>query len=426
MMQVVLTGAGLVHAAAGDFVPSCIAKECSLQAKALGGDGYVKALHSCASKGFGPCGDEAWACLGDPACRSVLSCGPQVLDSCGSDLWKMLTDPHEREKFACVSTCTHNHTVDPFCVAVKCGKAVIGCIEDEACRKSVECIPKVLKSCSGAAFGCLFGKDPVCRQNLQCLGHGLEGCAGPASNALTDSRVADFIDCAGDKCPHPGVVPETLTQAIAVPATAPKNPASQMVCIAEKCGKEVLTVLEDQDVKNLLHCTAGANLTGLCSSVGSCLEDEKCNEAVKCWAAPLKVCRNDLWHMVTDPATRKRLESNVQCLEGCGQANKGEIVDGAFCVLDKCAKDLLDCRKDDACWGSVQCLPNAMKTCTMPMLDAYVHQELFSNSVKCLGRGLESCGRGAVEMLRNKDVANAVRCAAQCTRPPSSNVDVMI
>merc|ERR1719510_587286 len=232
--------------------------------------------------------------------------------------------------------------------------------------------------------------DAVCRQNLQCLGHGLEGCAEPAANVLTDSRVADFVDCAGDKCPHPAAVPRTSIQAMAVPAAAPNSTASQMLCIAEKCGKEVLTVLEDQDVKSLLHCTSDANLTGLCSSVWSCLGDKTCNEAVQCWASPLKVCRNDLWHMVTNPATRNRLVSNVQCLEGCGQANKGEMVDGLFCVLDKCAADLLDCKKDAACWGSVQCLPNAMKSCAMPALDTYAHNQLFSNSVKCIGRGLES------------------------------------
>jgi hypothetical protein len=40
--------------------------------------------------------------------------------------------------------------------------------------------------------------------------------------------------------------------------------------------------------------------------------------------------------------------------------------------------------------------------------------------------GLESCGRGAIEMLRDQNIAEAVQCASQCTRkPPLSTIPTL-
>merc|ERR1719343_1784503 len=73
------------------FVPACLAKECSTEVQALGGDAYTQALSTCASKNFGPCPAKAWDCLGDATCRSVVSCAPKVLGTCKADIWKMMT-----------------------------------------------------------------------------------------------------------------------------------------------------------------------------------------------------------------------------------------------------------------------------------------------------------------------------------------------
>jgi len=82
------------------------------------------------------------------------------------------------------------------------------------------------------------------------------------------------------------------------------------------------------------------------------------------------------------------------------------------------ATDLLDCWRDPKCKAAVQCLPEIASDCSIDTLDAYLHQDLFKNSVKCLGRGLEICGRAAVGMVQDSNIASAVRCSAQCTRPP--------
>merc|ERR1712187_1211 len=103
-----------------------------------------------------------------------------------------------------------------------------------------------------------------------------------------------------------------------------------------------------------------------------------------------------------------------------------DFVHASFCVLDTCSQQVLDCYHDNTCREAVKCLPDTVMECAMPSLDAYVHQELFQKSVKCLGRGLESCGRAAVEMLRNQDVADAVRCASQCTRTPSQIASLLL
>jgi len=425
---------GLLSAAAEQtFVPQCISQQCAAEARALAGDGYSAAISACVSKGFGPCAEQAWQCLGDAACRGVVSCGPHILDVCGSDIWRMLTDPKERHEIACVAECTENKTIDPFCVAWKCGKGLYECVKDPKCIQTLECAPKALHGCSKESFDCLFGRDKVCRANFECLGRGLEGCAGPAVNILTDAKVADFVSCAGSKCPHPAGGAAEVEAAPLPPAAAPgaggaepKSAGEQLLCMAEKCGREVLTVLEDQDTKELLRCALDGNLTQLCGSVWQCLGDDKCREAVHCWAEPLAACEQDVWHMLTDPKERQALQANAACLRGCEAAHNGDVVSGGFCVLDRCAEDLLACKADAACWSALRCLPATVKGCAMPALDAYVHQPLFADSTKCLALGLESCGRGAVEMLRDQNVAKAVQCAAQCTRAPGARTDVVV
>merc|ERR1719326_2366894 len=122
--------------------------------------------------------------------------------------------------------------------------------------------------------------------------------------------------------------------------------------------------------------------------------------------------------MLTTDGERHRLEQTATCLRGCQQAHPDNFVDASFCVLDTCGEGVLQCYHDSTCREAVKCLPNTMGQCAMPSLDAYAHQQLFQNSVKCLGRGLESCGRAAVEMLRNQDIAEAIRCTSRCTRTP--------
>lgn len=245
-------------------------------------------------------------------------------------------------------------------------------------------------------------------------------CGSPAINLLTDSKIADFIACAGSKCPHPvsGDAPATTIDVKDAVAAAPSNMPEQLLCMAEKCSANTLKILEDQDTKDLLACALKADLPSLCSSVWDCLGDQTCAKDLTCMNKPLETCGPDMWQMLTNPTERKRLESASACLRKCENDHKGDFVDATFCVLDSCSQQVLDCYHDSTCREAVKCLPNTVAECAMPTLDAYAHEQLFQKSVKCLGRGLESCGRAAVELLCNQDVAAAVRCGAQCTRTP--------
>eukprot|EP00419_Tripos_fusus_P033450 CAMPEP_0172777400 /NCGR_PEP_ID=MMETSP1074-20121228/201380_1 /TAXON_ID=2916 /ORGANISM="Ceratium fusus, Strain PA161109" /LENGTH=460 /DNA_ID=CAMNT_0013614315 /DNA_START=54 /DNA_END=1433 /DNA_ORIENTATION=- len=430
-------------------VPACLAKQCSAEALALGGDAYTQDLGNCASKNFGPCPAKAWDCLGDATCRSVVSCAPDVVGTCKADIWKMMTDKKERDMVLCLSNCEKHGKVDYWCAARKCGKAAINCLMDKTCLSAASCVPKVLLSCSKAGFECVFGRsevcrenlqclgdgigqcaDPavnmltdhriadfiscagskcpkVCRENLQCLGDGIGRCADPAVNMLTDSRIADFISCAGSKCPKPArtISSESLLPQNGIFASPrrtpdPKHPAEQLMCIAERCGHSVAKIFDDEDTAELLHCTKVGNLTGLCSSVWKCLANHHCAKAVQCWSKPLTKCATSTWHMLTHQKQRKALAANVACLRGCEAAHQDDFLGASFCVLDKCAKDLLACKEDKTCWTAVQCLPQTAEDCAMNSLDAYVNQPLFEDSVKCLGQGFQSCGRRAVGMVQ--------------------------
>lgn len=420
-----------VSAGSPVFVPACIAEQCSAEAVALGGGGYTRALATCTVQNFGPCAPKAWECLGDAPCRKAMTCAPRVLDTCKADIWKMVTDPNEREKIMCIESCLKDGKVNPLCVVVKCGKAAAECLTDETCRSVVECVPKAQLACSKGAFDCVFGEDAVCRENLQCLGTGIARCGGSAVNMLTDTKIADFVSCAGSKCPHPATRADAIAQVpmlapVPLRSGPPSSAMEQLLCIAEKCGSRVLSIFTDQDTRDLLQCALKADLMDLCSSVWGCLSDPRCAKALSCWAKPFDSCKGDIWKVLTVDAERRRIEEGAGCLRGCEQEHQGDFVGATFCVLDRCSEGLLDCYRDDTCRDALKCLPSTVGQCAVPQLEAYVQQELFRNSTKCLGRGLESCGRAAVEMLRDQDIAVAVRCAAQCTRPPPQSRAIVV
>lgn len=401
------------------FVPACIAERCRSQAIALGGDNYTKALGKCASDGFGQCGNDAWNCLGDEACRSVLTCAPKVFRECKGDIWKMLTDPKEREKIECLQRCIKDGHVNLPCAVAQCGKSSVQCLFDSTCRHTLECVPKTLLSCSKSAFGCVFGKSSVCRQNAKCLGHGVADCWAPVVNLGTDTHIADFMDCASRSCPAPEALPPAVAGASAVSVSAqPSSAAEQLLCVASKCGEDVLRVLGDSNTKGLLTCALDPRLHDLCPAVWECLGDAQCRTALECWSKPLETCADDVWDVLTGETERARLERIASCSAKCQKRNGTDLVEEAFCLLDACGQEFLDCYHDQGCSKALKCMPRAVGTCAVTTLDANVHQPLFKKAAKCLGEGAKYCGRAAVEMLRDQTAAAAVRCAAQCTRPP--------
>lgn len=428
--EVVLPAVARRAAAADEqpFVPLCIAEQCSTEAKALFNDKYTTTFKECAGENFEPCAGKAWDCLGDAACRSVLTCAPVVLDTCKADLWKMVTEPSERDKLMCLSQCLKEGQLSKECALEKCGKAAVECLEDETCRASAECLPKTLESCDSAAKQCVFGESGVCRDNLQCLGNGVEKCGASAVNWMTDGKIADFINCAGSKCPHPvqeasyslSLVKSGIPHQAAIASTStPASVPGQLLCTAEHCLSQIETVLKDQDTTNALNCAHKASMGSLCPAVWECLGDSSCSTALSCWSKPLETCSEDIWHVLTDDTQRKRIEHTTSCLRTCQKQHADDFVQGFFCFLDQCGADLLSCSQDSACRSAATCLPEAAANCTMPSLDAYVHQDLFKNSLKCIGQGLETCGRGMVGLLQDKNIANAVQCSSQCTRTPA-------
>jgi len=341
----------------------------------------------------------------------------------------MLTDPTEREKIMCLENCMKDGDISTLCVIEKCGESAIQCLTDSTCLDTVLCLPKAQLACSRPAFECVFGKDPVCWNNLKCFGDGLGQCGDPAVNLLTDSKIADFVACAGTKCPHPiegDVLATANVHVNATTASEPSDTAEQLLCMAEKCNEKTLKILADQDNKDLVECALKAELATLCSSVWDCLGDQTCSSGLTCMVKPFESCGPNMWHLLTAPAERKRLEDTAACLRKCEGDHKDDFIEASFCVLDSCSQQVLACYHDNACREAVKCLPDTIMQCAMPSLDAYVHEEHFQKSVQCLGRGLESCGRAAVEMLRNQDVADAVRCASQCTRTPAQSTAAVV
>jgi hypothetical protein len=345
-----------------------------------------------------------------------------VFNTCKADIWKLLTDEKERDMVACSEKCPKGSDgkPNPICVLGKCGKAAVECLLDETCRHVVECVPEALTACSKSAFECVMSSSGVCRDNIKCLGSGLAECSAPGVNMLTDTKIADLITCAGSKCPHPV---KGLDSPVVVPAanvgasSAPMDAISQLLCIEAKCPLKLPKILMDQDSKDLLTCMGKMDF----SPVWECLGDNKCQNALGCWVKPLETCSSSVWQVLTDKTERSRIETGAACLRSCQTQHTDNFVDAAFCVLDQCSAGLLDCYHDEKCSSAVKCLPETAVECAMPTLEHYLQEELFQKASKALAHGAEFCGRAAVEMLRDQNVADAVRCASQCTHAPAES-----
>merc|ERR1719245_2458843 len=127
------------------------------------------------------------------------------------------------------------------------------------------------------------------------------------------------------------------------PTNTTVGSAAQLLCIAEKCGSTVLKVFHDDETKKLLHCASDAQVTHLCSSVWQCLGKPSCAKAIQCWSGPLMECGADAWDVLTSQEDRMRLSTTHKCLRQCKADNTGDFMSGSFCLLDKCAEDMLGC-----------------------------------------------------------------------------------
>merc|ERR1712113_507853 len=183
-----------------------------------------------------------------------------------------------------------------------------------------------------------------------------------------------------------------------------------------KCPLKLPKILLDKDSKDLFTCVGKTNF----SSVWECLGDQQCQHSLSCWSKPLQACAQDIWYTLTDDVERHRIERSVSCIRPCEKQHTDDFMQAAFCVLDTCSQDVLDCYHDEKCRNAAKCLPAAASQCSMATLESYVSQPLFRSAVKAVASGLKVCGRAAVEMLRDQNVADGIRCAAQCTRTPNA------
>eukprot|EP00927_Polykrikos_kofoidii_P020287 TRINITY_DN1958_c0_g1_i5.p1 TRINITY_DN1958_c0_g1~~TRINITY_DN1958_c0_g1_i5.p1 ORF type:complete len:437 (-),score=67.67 TRINITY_DN1958_c0_g1_i5:402-1712(-) len=414
------------------FVPTCIADKCSSQVLALGTDAYTRDAFDCVVGEFGPCASKAWACLGDETCQTAAKCAPKVFDTCKADIWKIMTNEKEREIIMCLQQCPvgkdghHN----PLCVLEKCGSSAVKCLGDATCRHVIECVPQAVLSCSEAAFSCVFGSSGVCFDNVKCLGNGLAQCAAPGVNLLTDNHIADLVTCAHNECPHPQQhqqhdgdgEPDQSVVGHVLPA--PIDAVTQLVCIQTHCPLALPKILLDQDSKDLLSCVGKTDF----EPAWKCLGEAQCQQALSCWAKPLEKCTQSVWQLLTDDVRRKQIEASVGCLRTCEKQHPDDFVDAGLCIFDQCSQSLVDCAHDDKCATAVKCFPDMIGDCAIPTMENYLQEPLFRDAVKAFSKGAEMCGKAAVEMLRDEQVADAVRCAASCTRKPGimSNASVFV
>eukprot|EP00927_Polykrikos_kofoidii_P031003 TRINITY_DN26666_c0_g1_i1.p1 TRINITY_DN26666_c0_g1~~TRINITY_DN26666_c0_g1_i1.p1 ORF type:complete len:439 (+),score=53.56 TRINITY_DN26666_c0_g1_i1:88-1404(+) len=412
------------------FVPACMVEKCASEILTIGTDEYTRDAVSCVAGNFGPCPGKAWECLGDETCQNAVKCAPTVFDTCKVDIWKIMTTEKERDMLTCSAQCSvgadghHN----PFCVLFKCGFAALRCLFDSTCRHAIECVPQAMLSCSKAAFGCVFGSSGVCSDNVKCLGNGIAQCSAPSVNMLTDKHIADLVTCAHRECPHPQQLPReagyvgTDDSVVWPSSPAPVDAVTQLVCIQATCPSALPKIILDQDTKDLFSCIGKTDF----APVWKCLGDQQCKQSLSCWAKPLETCSKNVWEVLTDDARRKRMAANVACLRSCRKQHSDDFVDAGLCVLNECSQGLADCAHDEKCSSAVKCFPNMIGDCLVPEMETYQQEPLFRDAIRAFAKGAEFCGQAAIEMLRDEDVADALRCAASCTRKPGITFNVSV
>jgi len=383
------------------FAPSCVAQHCWAEAQALTdvNGALVKSFGHCAAGGFGPCPLAAWDCLQDATCHSLLGCAPKILQKCNIGIQHLVTHGKQRDIVACINKCGSHGKVNFLCAIQKCGGSALKCLTDKACMRIATCVPQVLLSCSRDSFDCVFGSSDTCRRNIQCLGDGINKCADPETNIFIDQRIGAFIGCVGSKC-------QTSDHAL-----------DELLCVAKKCKDNMDGVLRNAGAIEFLGCVQASNLTKQCSSLPLCLNDASCAKALQCWSCPLGKCGQDVWDVIMDARQRERLASSATCLLSCEAAHRGNPAAQAFCALDRCSGTVVTCKADTKCWSAVQCLRTMSDECAMPSLEAYREQPLFEASLKCLGYSSQACGRQALSLVRDPNMARAMQCTQQCMQP---------
>lgn len=393
-------------------VAECFLEECGGEMSTLALDGYNADVAHCISPAFGPCVPKVWDCLGDATCLEAVECGPHFVQECGQLIADLMSDPDERTKLECVESCATapNPTV---CTITKCGKAALDCLDgsDELCHKALVCAPKALAHCSKPAIDCLFQTEGLCHQNLKCASHGVGVCADPAVNVLTDSHVADVINCANSKCPSNST--EELPH-LAEYSSQPAHYPEQLVCIGLHC-HPLLNLLRDDKLTAVMTCV-GDSYSTCETGLYECLGDEGCRDQLHCWADGLGKAGEDVWKMFTDSSERAFDMELLQCVESC--TSKGSKVADAVCLATQCGPKALHCLSDSTCKQMLVDIPNVLMRCG-PSSRA---NPMFMKGVQCAGNIGIACGKAALEVVRDTTLADLVSCQTQCTRTPSGAI----
>jgi len=302
------------------------------------------------------------------------------------------------------------------CILEKCGREALDCFDgkDQLCHDALTCAPKQLMACSQSTYHCVFDRSTVCHDNLMCLASGAEASADPVVNLFTDTSIAGLMTCANQKCPapeRPHVMKELVSPNGLNRALSPQWPG-QLECMDRKCGFKVLDVLlKDKDVRNFAACTLPKYQT--CgNTLWTCLGDDKCKASVSCWLSGIQDENSDVWKMLTSPSERAFLELLYSCVDEC--AHEPDGLKKALCV-SKCGLKATKCRDDSACRGAFGTLPRVALKCGIESLNAPIFREMSS----CYGSMLADCGRAAIELVRDTELADLVTCNHQCTRPPT-------
>jgi len=259
----------------------------------------------------------------------------------------------------------------------------------------------------------------VCRDNLKCLAHGADVCADPAVNMLTDTHIADLVTCANQKCPAPSVNASVPAVVAAASASPPAHYPEQLACMGLKCAGKVAALLEDKDTKRLTECLGDA-VDGCTDPIWDCLGNDACREHLQCWTEGGGDVVSDFWHMVTDQRERQFDSALVECVEEC--SSRGNIFTKALCFATKCGPEAFSCFRDPTCKKALTDAPKLVLKCGKPSL----HDPLFRKAGRCVGQVLNTCGKAGLEMVRDPNLADIVTCNAQCTRPPTMQVQAQL
>lgn len=432
----------------------CVLEHCSQPLKSVAKDNISSGVLASLSSTV-PCLSGTWACLGDEKCSAAARCLWPTVRTCGNEALELLRERSSRAEIACIWECEGK----PGCVLKKCGRTAATCLFDKQCIKRIMCFPDAMLKCSVPGLKCLLEKSSACRQNLKCFASAATDVSQSVEHYMTDANLLAVTSCASAHCKHPvgPVLPHdsTISGASAslnaaelhasgaseaeamdkvaevfVPQANLAQGTSALECVRTQCPTEWQR-WHEHDADLIATSTCPARVMQECGhGLWHCLFTEgQCYDDVQCLLQGLlgpETGKGGWLGAVVDQLTQPKaraFDAKVyKCLSGCH--SRRSPLARTICYLGSCSHEVVACLHDATCKEALVGFPEMLNTCGKHFVSNYRQSWQAHFAGECMLKLADECANDLVEMLRDTNTTDVIKCGHERCSKPSSTIVV--